>query len=293
VKPARFKYHDPQNLDDTLRLVGSLEGAKVLAGGQSLMPMMNFRFVQPDHVIDINGVAELSGIQADTNTIRIGAMTRQRDIEFSADVTRLAPLLQTALGHVGHRQTRNRGTIGGSLGHLDPSAELVNCISVHDGAAIHVRSKHGSRDLPLSEFAVGFMTHSLAEDEIIVGVTLPCWSSAHGYAFVETARRRGDFAIAAVAALIDLDKAGNIARAAISVAGVTPTPMRPAAAERLLIGQKPGSEAYRAAAASLEFIDPLSDAYVTADYRMHLAGVLTRRALEAAALKAQERRTND
>jgi len=292
VKPALFKYHDPDSLDEALALIGTLDEARVLAGGQSLMPMMNFRFVQPDHLIDLNRIAELSGIAIENGAIRIRAMTRQRDIEFSAEVARHCPILQAALLHVGHRQTRNRGTIGGSLCHLDPSAELVNCISVHDGARIEVRSRRGRRDLALTEFAAGFMTHSLAPDEIVTGVTLPLWGADHGYAFAECARRKGDFAVTAVAALIALDRGGRIARAAISVGGVTACPVRQAAAEQLLVGQEPDAEAWRAAAASLAFNNPLSDAYITAEYRLHLAEVLVRRALAAAADKAKQRRAD-
>lgn len=292
MKPAPFKYHDPKALADALELIGTLEGARVLAGGQSLMPMMNFRFLQPDHLIDLNNVAEISGITIAGNVLRLGAMTRQREIEFSEEIGRHCPILQAALAHVGHRQTRNRGTIGGSLCHLDPSAELVNCISVHDGAVIHAQSKRGRRDLSLSEFCLGFMAHSLAEDEIVTGVSLPLWRADHGYAFVEVARRRGDFAVAAVAALVELDRAGKIERAAISIAGVTPNPVRATAAERQLIGQAPGEDAFRAAAASLAFDEPLSDAYVTAEYRLTLAEVLTRRALDQAVNKALERKAH-
>jgi len=292
MKPAPFKYHDPSALTDALELIGTLEGARVLAGGQSLMPMMNFRFLQPDHLIDLNNVGELAGISVSGNSLHIGAMTRQRDIEFSSEITRHCPILQAALAHVGHRQTRNRGTIGGSLCHLDPSAELVNCISVHDGALIRAQSKRGHRDLPLTEFCTGFMAHNLAEDEIVTRVTLPLWKPDHGYAFQEVARRRGDFAVAAVAALVELDRAGNIERAAISVAGVNPNPVRATAAENLLAGQAPSMEAFSAAAASLAFEDPLSDAYVTAEYRLTLAEVLTRRAIDEAVKKAKERRAH-
>ncbi|MCF8475448.1 MAG: FAD binding domain-containing protein [Pseudolabrys sp.] len=291
MKPSPFQYYDPKNLDDALSLLGRHEGARVLAGGQSLMPMLNFRFVQPDHLIDLNGINELAGIEFKSGSIRFGAMTRQREIEFSAEIADVCPVLHAALAHVGHRQTRNRGTIGGSLCHLDPSAELVNCINLHDGALIHLQSKRGGRrDLAFSDFAAGFMTHNTADDEIVVAVTLPTWNRGHGYSFVECARRRGDFAIAAVAALLDVDDAGLISRAAISIAGVTPNAVRAGAAERALVGQKPGSEAFRAAAASLAFDEPLEDAYVTKEYRLHLGEVLTRRALEAATKRLEASR---
>ncbi len=292
MKPAPFQYHDPGALADALELIGGLQGARVLAGGQSLMPMMNFRFLQPDHLIDLNNVGELAGISVSGNLLHIGAMTRQREIEFSDEIGRHCPILQVALRHVGHRQTRNRGTIGGSLCHLDPSAELVNCISVHDGAVIRAQSKRGHRDLSLDEFCAGFMTHTLADDEIVTKVTLRPWRSDHGYAFHEIARRRGDFAVAAAAVLVELDRTGSIERAAISIAGVTPNPVRATAAEHYLAGKTPRAEVFSGAAALLEFDDPLNDAYVTADYRLTLAEVLTRRALDEATSKAKERKAH-
>jgi carbon-monoxide dehydrogenase medium subunit len=293
LKPAPFKYHDPRTVDEAVGLVGSLDNARVLAGGQSLMPMMNFRFAQPDHLIDLNRVAGMAGIAVDKGSISIGSMTRQREIEFSDEVAAVAPILQAALEHVGHRQTRNRGTIGGSLCHFDPTAELVNCVSAHDGAVLKARSKAGERTLAMPDFAVGYMTNGLEPGEILVGVSLPLWSSRHGYAFAEVARRRGDFAIAGVAALMETDgRGGAIKRAALSIAGVCQTPVRPRAAEKLLIGERPSPELFEAAASALEFADVLSDAYVSADYRRHLAGVLTRRALSAAADKAEERWTH-
>jgi len=290
MKPAPFRYHDPKTIDEATGLVASLENARCLAGGQSLMPMINFRYAQPDHLIDLNRVEGLAGIAVQNGLISIGAMTRQRDIEFSDEVAEVAPILQAALEHVGHRQTRNRGTIGGSLCHLDPSAELVNCVSLHEGAVLKARSKSGERTLAISEFAAGYMSHGLAEDEILVEVCLPVWSPRHGYAFVEVARRRGDFAIAGVAVLMELSGAGGtIVRAAISIAGVSPVPVRPSAAEQALIGQRPSPELFEAVASALPFADVLSDAYVSSDYRAHLARVLMRRGLTAAASKAEER----
>ena len=293
MKPAPFKYHDPRTVEEAAGLLGSLDNARVLAGGQSLMPMMNFRYAQPDHLIDLNRVAGMAGIAVDGGSISIGAMTRQRDIELSQQVAAVSPILQAALAHVGHRQTRNRGTIGGSLCHFDPSAELVNCVCAHDGAVLKARSKGGERTLAMSDFAVGYMTHGLGPDEILVGISLPLWSPRHGYAFVEVARRRGDFAIAGVAALMEIaGRGGAITRAALSVAGVCRTPIRPRAAEELLIGAHPSPELFEAAASASELADVLSDAYVSAEYRRHLAGVLIRRALSVAADKAEERWTN-
>jgi len=288
MKPAPFVYHDPMSVAEAAELLGRLENHRLLAGGQSLMPMMNFRFVMPDHLIDLNKIGELSGIELEGDVLRVGAMTRQRDLEFSPEIARVFPILTEALRNVGHRQTRNRGTIGGSLCHLDPSAELVNMTALHDGV-LHVRSRRGSRDLAFADFAAGYMSHSLAPDELLAGVSLTAWSPRHGHAFVEVARRHGDFAIAAVGVLLELDGGGVIRRAAAALSGLGPIPVRPAALERALLGQRPTHEVLRAAAAAAGALEAMSDAYVTAAYRQHLARILTYRALEQAAARAKER----
>ena len=269
-------------------MLASLENARVLAGGQSLMPMMNFRYAMPDHLIDLNKIAELAYLRGEGDTLRIGAMTRQRDLEFSAEVGRRCPILREALNHVGHRQTRNRGTIGGSLCHLDPSAELVNVTALL-GGTLHAASKRGKRDIALGEFAAAYMTTSLEPDELLAGITLPLPARQYGYAFVEFARRNGDFAIVACSALIGLDRDGNITNAAIALSGLGHAPVRPAVIERALKGQRPGAAAFKAAAAEAAKLGATADAYVTAAYRRHLARVLTYRALEQAAERAVEK----
>jgi carbon-monoxide dehydrogenase medium subunit len=288
VKPAPFIYHDPRTVADACALLAAHENARVLAGGQSLMPMMNFRYVMPDHLIDINNIAELAYLRADGDALHIGAMTRQREIEFSDEVGRRCPLLHAALRHVGHRQTRNRGTLGGSLCHLDPSAELVNVTALL-GGTLHAASKRGTRRIAFAEFAAGYMTTSLQADELLAGVTLPLPGRNHGYAFVEFSRRHGDFAIVACGALVGLDAKGNIADAAIALSGLGHAPVRPASIERALRGQKPAAAAFKAAAAEAQKLDAIADAYVTAEYRQHLARVLTYRALEEAAACAMEK----
>ena len=288
MKPAPFTYHDPRSIADAAGLLATLENARVLAGGQSLMPMMNFRFAMPDHVIDLNKVAELAYLRVEGETLRIGAMTRQRDIEFSAEIGERCPVLHEALAHVGHRQTRNRGTIGGSLCHLDPSAELVNVTALL-GGTLHAASGQGKRDLPMAEFVAGYMTTGLAPDELLTGVTLPLPSRSDGHAFVEFARRHGDFAIVACSALIGLGRDGTMARASLVISGLTHAPVRPEAMENALKGQKPGAAVFKAAAAEAARLDAVADAYVSADYRKHLARVLTYRALEKAAARAAEK----
>jgi aerobic carbon-monoxide dehydrogenase medium subunit len=287
MKPAPFTYHDPRSVADATALLAKHDNARVLAGGQSLMPMMNFRYAMPDHLIDLNKVSELAYIRVENNALKIGAMTRQRDVEFSAAIGKHCPLLHAALSHVGHRQTRNRGTLGGSLCHLDPSAELANMAALF-GATMHVASQRGARDIPFTDFAAGYMTTSLEPDELLAGVTLPLPPKLHGHAFVEFARRHGDFAIVACSVRMALDARGNISDAAIALSGLSHAPIRPTAIEAALRGQKPDASTFKAAAAAAEKIDAITDAYVTTTYRQHLARVLTQRALERAAARATE-----
>jgi len=245
--------------------------------------MLNFRMATPDHLIDLNNIAALSYIDIkDKGRSQFGAMTRQRDLEFSADVVRVFPILQEALLHVGHRQTRNRGTFGGSLCHLDPSAELVNMAVLHDGF-LQAASKGAVRTIPASEWVQGIMTSALKPGEVLTGIELTAWPNGHGFAFEEFARRHGDFGIAAVGCLVVLDASGTIERAALCVSGLGPGPVRLVSAEQLLVGQKPSHEAFRAAAVEAEELDASDDAFVKASYRKHLARILTYRALERAA----------
>ncbi len=287
MKPAPFTYHDPRTLGDATALLAKNDNVRVLAGGQSLVPMMNFRYAMPDHLIDLNKVSELSYIRVEKDKLKIGAMTRQRDIEFSADIGKHCPLLQTALTHVGHRQTRNRGTLGGSLCHLDPSAELANMAALFS-ATMHVVSKRGARDIAFADFAAGYMTTALEPDELLAGVTLSLPQKTQGHAFEEFARRHGDFAIVACSVRMALDAQGNISDAAIALSGLSHAPIRPTAIETALRGQKPDAATFKAAAAEAEKIDAITDAYVTTAYRQHLARVLTHRALEQAAAKTKE-----
>lgn len=288
MKPAPFVYHDPHTVAEACELAATLDNSRVLAGGQSLMPMMNFRYVMPDHLIDLNKVGELAYLRFEGDLLRVGAMTRQRELEFSAEIGQRCPILHEALTHVGHRQTRNRGTIGGSLCHLDPSAELVNVAALL-GGTLRATSKRGMRDIAFAEFAAAYMTTSLEPDELLADITLPLPRPNHGYAFIEFARRRGDFAIVACAVLIELDLNGSIESAAISLSGLGHAPVRPALIERALRGQKPDAAAFKAAAMEAAKLDATTDAYVTAAYRQHLARVLTFRALEQAATRALEK----
>jgi len=285
VKPAPFTYHDPQSLDDAYALLATCENARVLSGGQSLIPMLNFRYVQPDHIIDVAGIAALQGIELKGNTLRIGAMTRQREIEFSDTVAKVCPLMTEAILQVGHRQTRNRGTIGGSLAHLDPAAELPLVACAMD-ATIHVGGKRGLRDLTFADYALGFMTPAIESDEMVLGASFETWAPGHGSAFVEFARREGDFAIVAVATLLEIGADKVIKRASIAIGGALATAQRIAEAEAVLVGAQASPEAFRAAGEACAKIDAMEDVHAPASYRQSLAGALTRRALTTAAERA-------
>jgi len=281
MKPPLFSYHDPRTIGDAVELLGRLDNVKLLAGGQSLMPMLNMRFVLPDHVIDLNRVEGLSFIRDVDGALEIGGMTRQRDLEFSDVVGRRCPLMAEAIALVGHRQTRNRGTLGGSLCHLDPSAELVSVAAALDATVI-VAGPNGQREIAFAAFPVAYMTPAIEPDELLTAVRFPVWPKGHGYAFVEFARRHGDFAIVSAAALLQID-GGRIARASLTVGGVAVAPVRVSDVEKAITGQAPTSELFAKACESCRSIDAMADIHASADYRQHLAAVLSRRALEKAA----------
>src|SRR5437763_13169771 len=236
MKPPPFSYHDPRTISDAVGLLSRLENAKLLAGGQSLMPMLNFRYVLPDHIIDLNRVEGLSYIRETSNGLEFGAMTRQRDIEFSDVVKRRFPIIHEAILQVGHRQTRHRGTIGGSLCHLDPSAELVTLSAAHD-ATVEVTGPKGTRTIAFAEFPITFMTTALEPNELLTKVTFAAWPKGHGYGFVEFARRHGDFALASAAALLEEDRNGKITRVSLTIGGVSVIPKRMHNVEKALTGQ--------------------------------------------------------
>jgi carbon-monoxide dehydrogenase medium subunit len=284
MKPPAFSYYDPRTAAEAVGLLTSLDNAKLLAGGQSLMPMLNMRLVLPDHVIDLNRVDGLSYIREQNGTLEIGAMTRQRDLEFSDLVHRRCPLMHEAIAQVGHRQTRNRGTLGGSLCHLDPAAELVSVAAALD-ARVAVTGRHGARGIDFSAFPAGYMMSALEPDELLTAVTFPLWPAGHGSAFVEFSRRHGDFAIVSAAVLLEEDKAGKVTRASLTLGGMGPAPVRAGEVERALIGETIGDKNLRQICEPLRKLDALEDIHAPASYRQQLATVLARRAL----LKAHER----
>jgi aerobic carbon-monoxide dehydrogenase medium subunit len=284
MKPPPFSYHDPRTTADAVALLATLENAKLLAGGQSLMPMLNMRFVLPDHVIDLNKIEELSHIRERDGAVEIGAMTRQRDIEFSELVRARCPLMHEAIRQVGHRQTRNRGTLGGSLCHLDPSAELVAVAAALD-AKVAVVGRNGARSIEFAAFPAGFMMPAIELDELVTGAVFPCWPTGHGYAFVEFARRHGDFAIVSAAALLTEDRNGKVTRASVTLGGIAVAPVRASDVEQALIGEVIEENRLRDICESLRQLEAIEDIHAPASYRQQLATVLARRAL----LKAHAR----
>ncbi len=285
MKPAPFDYHAPRQLKEAAELLATLPNAKILAGGQSLVPMMNFRYVIVDHLVDLGHVDDLRGLAVIDGRLRIGAMMRQRDLELSPEIARHCPLLAEALRHVGHRQTRNRGTIGGSLAHADPAAELPAVCAAYD-AVVHLASIRGIRAVPFRDFSLGFMATALAPDEMIAAVELPIWRPGHGFGFHEFARRQGDFALAGAAALLDVGADNVVRRAALALFGVAEPPVRVDAAEAALAGKAIDSTAIQTAAAATWLIEPISDIHAGGEYRRHLAQVLSARALVEAARRA-------
>jgi aerobic carbon-monoxide dehydrogenase medium subunit len=285
MKPASFDYHAPRHLKEAAELLATLPNVKILAGGQSLVPMMNFRYVIVDHLVDLGRVDDLRGIAVIDGRLRIGAMMRQRDLEISPEIARHCPLLAEALRHVGHRQTRNRGTIGGSLAHADPAAELPAVCLAFD-AVLHLASIRGLRSVPFREFSLGFMTTALAPDEMIAAIELPIWRLGHGHGFHEFARRHGDFALAGAAALLDIGAGNVVRRAALSLFGVAEQPVRVDAAEAALTGKPIDAAAIQGAASAAWLVEPISDIHAGGDYRRHLAQVLSARALVDAARRA-------
>jgi carbon-monoxide dehydrogenase medium subunit len=243
--------------------------------------MLNMRFAVPDHVIDLNRVAGLAGIKRTDGAIQIGAMTRQCELETSAEIAGALPIFGEALKFVGHFQTRSRGTIGGSLCHLDPSAELPALCLLMD-AEFMVAGTAGDRAIRAADWFQGFMQPAAGPDEILTAIRIKPWAPAHGYGFSEFSRRHGDFAIAGAAALLAPGPQGRISRAAIAVFGVEVSPRRLIEAEKALTGAEASEASFRQAAAAVEALNALDDAIASAGYRRKIAAVMVQRALEMA-----------
>lgn len=279
MKPPPFSYHRPESLHEAMTLLGSLDNAKVLAGGQSLMPMMNYRYVMPDHIVDLNRCEDLSGISVDDNTLVIGAMARQFAIADSEIVSKHAPLFIDALHWVGHVQTRNRGTLGGSLAHLDPAAELPAVLAAYD-ATLTVGSNGTLRQISIHEWAAGYMMPAIDEADIVVAINVPLKAEleGHAHAFVEVARRHGDFAQAgAGVVLTTVDQ--RIAEVRIALTGVDIAPFRLRQAEDFLVGKSLDQGNIETAANFASEVPGIADVHADEGYRKRLARVVVRRAL--------------
>jgi carbon-monoxide dehydrogenase medium subunit len=262
-------------------------GAKPLAGGQSLIPAMNFRLAQPAVLVDLGSLEELRGIRDDGDSLYIGAMTSHSVVERSAAVRERAPLLSETMPWIAHPQIRNRGTLGGSLAHADPAAELPAVMLALE-ARLHLRGPGGDRTVPFCDFCTGFFSTALAPDELISGIEIPALAGGTGTAFEEVSRRHGDFALVGVCAVLTLDPAGTCTRASVTLLSVGDGPVCASTAEGLLLGRAFAPESVREAAeaAATRDIDPPADIHASAAFRRQLTRVLTSRALEKAARRA-------
>ncbi len=259
--------------------------AKVLAGGQSLIPLMALRLSQPAHLIDVGRLPELAAIREQNGTVSIGASVRHVEVERSALVARTAPLATAAMPYIGHRAIRNRGTACGSLAHADPAAELP-AVALASDATFVVRRAGGERTVPAAKFFLGYLTCDVEPDELLVEWRLPSWPVTAGWSVQEVSRRHGDFALMGMAAMIDIDPVGRISSAALSLFGAASTPIRVDAAETVLIGERPSPGLFDAAAEVVKRqLDPPGDLHGTVAYRKHLGAVLTRRCLAEASAR--------
>ena len=290
MKPAPFEYFAPETLAEALDLLRQRAGdARVLAGGQSLVPLLNFRLVKPAALVDINGLSQLAYILRDDGSIAIGAGTRHRQVLASDEVSEMCPLLSEAVPFIGPPAIRNRGTVGGSIAHADPAAELPIVAAALDAEMV-VSSSRGERSLKAEDFFVTFLTTGIEPDEILVEVRFPFQGPRTGWSFQEVSRRYGDFALVAVAATVTIDDRDRCQSVRVALGGVGGTPVRVRAVEQAIKGAEP-TEAALAEAAQLVKgeIEPAADIHASAEYRSHVAEVLVRRALQSAAERARTR----
>jgi len=290
MKPSAFEYQVPHSLEEALSVLHSHAGdAKLLAGGQSLVPTMNFRVAQPGLLIDLNCIDTLAYIRQEPGTLRIGAMTRERALESDPEIERSVPLLTEAMPHVAHPQIRNRGTLGGSLANADPAAELP-VIMLALGARLKACSSGGERWLDVADFFTGMFTTALAPDEILVEIEIPPVPANTGWSFMEVAPRAGDYALMGVAALVTLGEDGRCQQARLVYLNAGDGPVDAREAAGILQGELLDDSVLAAAAetASQKEIDPFGNIHASSDFQRHLARVLTRRALHQAAARSSQ-----
>ena len=284
MKLPPFDYACPATLPEAVQLLASRDGdAKAIAGGQSLMPMLAFRLAQPALLVDLRKLADLRGIRISERGVTLGAMVRWREIEDDARLDTAHPLLKAAVAHVAHYQIRNRGTVGGSIAHADPAAEMPG-IAITCDAEIAVVGKSGAHVIQAGDFFQGPLTTALTADEIIVEIRLPAWPAGRRWGFEEFARRRGDFAMAAAAVFYDQDERGKARNAHVGVVGVADRPLRLPAVEDVLNGATiDDATIAKAEAAAAAAVDPQGDIHASAAYRRALTGTMVERALKRAA----------
>ena len=283
MKLPPFDYACPTTLPEAIELLASHDDAKAIAGGQSLVPMLAFRLAQPSLLVDLRKLADLRGIRISDAGVTLGAMVRWRDIEDDERLETAHPLLKAAIAHVAHYQIRNRGTVGGSIAHADPAAEMPGIAMTCD-AEIAVVGKSGAHVIQAADFFQGALTTALTTDEIIVEIRLPAWPAGRRWGFQEFARRRGDFAMAAAAVFYDQDERGKARNAHVGVIGVGDRPLRLTAVEDVLNGESIDEATIaKADAATSAAVEPQDDIHASAAYRRSLVGTMVERALKSAA----------
>jgi len=290
MKPAPFEYHVPDSIEQALDLMSQhADDAKILAGGQSLVPAMNFRIAQPSMLIDLNRVAELSFVKEDGDVIRVGAMTRERQVEHDASIAKYLPLLHEAAPNIAHPQIRNRGTIGGSIVNADPAAELPVLMLALD-ARLKAKKSSGERWIDAKDFFVGMFTTALEPDEILVEIELPHMPARTGWSFMEVAPRAGDYALMGVAAQVTLDEDGKCKYAKLVYLNAGDGPVDAKDAAQSLVGEKLDDKLIESAAmmASEHEITPYGNIHTSPEFQTHLANVLTQKALKLALQRAGE-----
>jgi len=287
MKPAPFEYHAPETLEEVLHLLAEHgDESKIIAGGQSLVPMLSMRLARPAQLIDVNGVTALAGIELADGAVRIGATTRERDVERSPLVAPNAPALAEALPLIGHLAIRNRGTVGGSIAHADASGELP-AVAMATDATMVVRGPSGERVVTADDFFLGHYTTAIDDDECLLRVDVPTAAASEGWSVQEVARRHGDFALVGVVAMVALGADATIEQARVCLFGVGERPLRVADVESALVGALPTLETFASAAAdATRDLTPGSDIHGSGDYRRHLAEVTVRRTLATAAERA-------
>jgi aerobic carbon-monoxide dehydrogenase medium subunit len=286
VYPSPFAYYAPATIDDALALLARLPDGKILAGGQSLIPLMNLGLARPGALVDVNELSELDGVEVDGGQLRIGALVRHRTLETSLQIRTHCPLLAEAASLIGNIRVRHRGTLGGSLAHADPAAELP-LVAVALRATLEIRRADGRREVEAEEFFRGYLLTDLEAGEMVTGVRFPVCGPATGYGLAQLVRRTGDFAMVAACALIAVDQAGRCRHASVALGGIGPRPIRAPRAEALLVDRGVDDALIREAAdAACEELSPESDIHASAAYRRAMARVMTRRALWAARARA-------